>query len=73
MRAFQVAYGVANDGGASSDGLPKNLIVRLVFIRMSEGFVPRVPLIVQKAILSAAALIARVAGIEERLTKYTLQ
>jgi hypothetical protein len=53
--------------------LPKNLIVRLVFIRMSEGFVPRVPLIVQKAILSAAALIARVAGIEERLTKYTLQ
>jgi mannose-6-phosphate isomerase-like protein (cupin superfamily) len=70
VRAFQVAYGVANDGGAARDGLPKNPIVRLVFIGMSEGFLPGVPIVVQKAVFGVAALIARVAGIEKRMAKY---
>jgi mannose-6-phosphate isomerase-like protein (cupin superfamily) len=70
VRAFQLAYGVANDGGAARDGLPRNPIIRLVFIRMSEGFLPRVPLIVQKAVLGVAAFVARITGIEKRLRRY---
>jgi mannose-6-phosphate isomerase-like protein (cupin superfamily) len=30
VRAFQLAYGVANDGGAAKDGLPRNPLVRLI-------------------------------------------
>jgi mannose-6-phosphate isomerase-like protein (cupin superfamily) len=41
VKAFQLAYGIANDGGAASDGLPKNPIVRLRFIQISQGFLPR--------------------------------
>ena len=70
VRAFELAYGVANDGAAAKDGLPKNPIVRLVFIRMSEGFLPRIPLTMQRAVFGAAALIARLTGTERRLTKY---
>jgi mannose-6-phosphate isomerase-like protein (cupin superfamily) len=70
VRAFQVAYGIANDGGATTDGLPRNPIVRLVFIRMSEGFLPHIPVVVQKAVLGVAAFVARVTGIERRLTRY---
>lgn len=70
MKAFQLAYGVANDGGAAKDGLPKNALVRLIFIRISEGFLPRVPLAVQKTIFSLAAFIANVTGVEKRLGRY---
>lgn len=38
VKAFQLAYGVANEGGSSQDGLPKNLLARIVFVRTSEGF-----------------------------------
>jgi hypothetical protein len=65
-----LAYGVANDGGAAKDGLPKNPVVRLIFIRNSEGFLPHVPLAVQKAFFRLAAFVARVTGIEKRLAMY---
>src|SRR5258708_18841709 len=32
VKAFQLAYGIANDGGAAKDGLPKNPVARLVFV-----------------------------------------
>jgi mannose-6-phosphate isomerase-like protein (cupin superfamily) len=70
VRAFQLAYGVANDGGAGKDGLPRNPLTRLIFIRSSEGFVPHVPLGVQKVILILAAFLAKVTGIEKRLAKH---
>lgn len=70
VRAFQIAYGVANEGGSARDGLPRNPIVRLVFIRTSEGFLPRVPVIVQKAVFRAADFVAQLTGIEKRLTRY---
>ena len=70
IRAFQLAYGVANEGGAAKDGLPKNPLVRLIFIRSSEGFLPRVPLKVQKVIFGLAAAIAKVTGVDKRLARY---
>jgi mannose-6-phosphate isomerase-like protein (cupin superfamily) len=70
VRAFQVAYGVANDGGAASDGLPKNPIVRLRFIAMSQGFLPGIPLPVQQIVFGIASIIARVSGIEKRVQRY---
>jgi hypothetical protein len=44
VAAFQMAYAVANAGGAAKDGLPRNPITRLAFIRRSQGFLPGVPL-----------------------------
>ena len=70
VRAFQLAYGVANEGGAAPDGLPKNLLVRLLFVRLTEGFVPSVPLPLQKAVLGMAAFVARVTGVLARLDEY---
>jgi mannose-6-phosphate isomerase-like protein (cupin superfamily) len=70
VQALQLAYGVANDGGAARDGLPGNPIARLVFIRMSEGFLPRIPIFVQKAVFGVAAILARWTGLEKRLMAY---
>jgi hypothetical protein len=70
VKAFQLAYGVANDRGAAEDGLPKNPLVRLVFIRLSEGYLPGVPLIIQKSVLALATFVARLSGVERRLRKY---
>ena len=61
---------MANDGGAGKDGLPRNPLVRLVFIKTSEGFLPHVPLLFQKLVLGLAGLIARVSGVKKRLAKY---
>jgi hypothetical protein len=49
-----MAYAVANAGGAAKDGLPRNLIARLNFIRMSEGFLPGVPLFLQRGLFAVA-------------------
>ena len=69
-KAFQLAYGVANDGGSAKDGLPFNPLVRLLFIRISQGFLPHIPLWLQKAAFGIAAFIARLTGVNRRLTKY---
>ncbi|HUD57656.1 MAG TPA: hypothetical protein VMR02_20670 [Terracidiphilus sp.] len=55
VRAFQLAYGVANDGGAASDVLPKNPLV----VRASWGFPPQVPLAVQKVVSHSPHLLRR--------------
>jgi mannose-6-phosphate isomerase-like protein (cupin superfamily) len=55
VAAFQMAYAVANAGGAAKDGLPRNPIVRLVFIRTSQGFLPGAPLFLQRGLFALAA------------------
>ena len=67
VAAFEMAYAVANAGGAAKDGLPRNLIARLNFIRMSEGFLPGVPLFLQRGLFAAAAWVDRVHGVDRRL------
>jgi quercetin dioxygenase-like cupin family protein len=69
VRAFQLAYGLANEGQASQDGLPNNPLARLLFIRTSEGFLPHIPFVVQKTVLALAALLAKVTGVEKRLAR----
>lgn len=67
VHAFELAYAVANEGGAGKDGLPANPIVRLRFVQISQGFLPRIPIFVQKTIFAIAAAIAKFTGIEKRL------
>jgi len=69
-KAFQLAYGIANDGGAAKDGLPSKPLIRLLFIRISQGFLPHIPLWLQKAIFGIAAFISTLTGVNRRLTKY---
>lgn len=70
VKAFQLAYGVANDGGAAKDGLPANPLVRLLFIRMSQGYLPGIPVLLQRFVFAVAAFIASVTGLEKKLMKY---
>jgi mannose-6-phosphate isomerase-like protein (cupin superfamily) len=67
VKAFQLAYGIANQNGAAQDGLPKNPLARLVFIRISQGYLPGIPLALQKVVLGCTSLVARLTGFEKRL------
>jgi hypothetical protein len=70
VKAFELAYGIANDGGAARDGLPKNPIARFVFFKTTQGYLPGIPRALQRIAFSCAALIARVAGLEKRWQVY---
>jgi quercetin dioxygenase-like cupin family protein len=70
VKAFQLAYGIANDGGAARDGLPKNPIARLVFVKTTQGYLPGIPRALQRIAFNCAALIARVTGLERRWQVY---
>jgi hypothetical protein len=70
VQAFQLAYAVANDGGAANDGLPKNLLIRLRFVALTEGFLPGLPLKLQQFVLSVAALLAKLTGAERHVRRY---
>ncbi|MGB8769985.1 MAG: hypothetical protein WCC92_10240 [Candidatus Korobacteraceae bacterium] len=67
VKAFRLAYGIANEGGGAEDGLPKNLLSRLIFIRTSEGFLPQIPLAIQKFVFVIAGFIAKITGHEKEL------
>jgi len=70
VKAFQLAYGIANDGGAARDGLPKNPIARFVFVKTTQGYLPGIPRALQRIAFSCAALIARFTGLEKRWQAY---
>ena len=70
VRAFQLAYGIANDGRAAADGLPKNPIARLVFAKTTQGYLLGIPRVLQRVAFSCAAFVAKVAGIDKRWQLY---
>jgi mannose-6-phosphate isomerase-like protein (cupin superfamily) len=70
VKAFQLAYAIANLGGAARDGLPKNPVIRLRFIQIGQGFLPSMPLMFQICLFRIAAMISRMTGIERRLQQY---
>jgi hypothetical protein len=70
VKAFQLAYAVANEGGAAKDGLPRNPLLRLEFIRISQGFLPATPLSLQKAVFAIAHFIAKLAGVDKCVAAY---
>jgi hypothetical protein len=70
VKAFQLAYGIANDGGAAADGLPRNPIARLVFVKTAQGYLPGIPYARQEIAFNCAALLARVAGLEKKWQVY---
>ncbi len=73
VRAFQLAYGVANEGNASDDGLPANPIVRLRFVQISQGFLPRIPMAIQRAVFAIAAVISKVTVLEAHIQKHLIE
>jgi hypothetical protein len=70
VRAFQLAYAVANDGGAGKDGLPRNPLLRLRFVAISQGFLASIPISFQRFVFAIAALLARISGVERRVKRY---
>ena len=70
VKALQLAYAVANDGGAAPDGLPRNPLLRLRFIALSQGFLAGVPLPLQRAAFASATFLARLFGLEHHVNRY---
>jgi hypothetical protein len=48
VKAFQFAYGIANDADGDADGLPRNPIARLLFIKTAQGYLTGIPRAVQQ-------------------------
>jgi mannose-6-phosphate isomerase-like protein (cupin superfamily) len=69
VRAFQLAYAVANEGRAAADGLPRNPLLRLRFAQICQGFVPGIPLWLQRTVFLLAGGMAKVTGVDRRWTK----
>lgn len=70
VNAFQMACGVAKEGKAGADGLPANLLEKLYFIRLTRGFLPRVPVFIQKRAFSLATFLLALTGRKKRLDSY---
>jgi mannose-6-phosphate isomerase-like protein (cupin superfamily) len=70
VKAFQLAYGVANEGGCGEDQLPANFLVKLYFIRLSQGYLPSIPLFFQKTLFAFATFILYVVGKKRKLDQY---
>jgi Cupin domain len=70
VKAFQLAYGIANNGGATRDGLPKNPIARLVFVKTAQGYLPGIPRAIQRIAFGCATFIARISGLEKKWQVY---
>jgi len=68
IKAFRLAYAIANQGGAGRDGLPRNPLIRLRFIDISQGFIPQLPLWFQRVVFGAARLLSRITGTEKRIS-----
>jgi len=70
VKAFQLAYAVANESGEGKDGLPANFLVKLYFVKLSKGYLPGIPLLLQKLLFKAAIFILRITGKKQRLDRY---
>ena len=70
VKAFQMAYGIANDGAAAPDGLPKNPIAWLVFVKTAQGYLPSIPLALQKLTFACAEFVAKITGMEKKWQVY---
>ena len=70
VRAFQLACGVAREGRAGQDGLPANILEKLYFVRLTRGFVRRVPVLVQRALFATATALLAARGRKKVLDGY---
>jgi mannose-6-phosphate isomerase-like protein (cupin superfamily) len=70
VKAFQMAYGIANDGGAAPDGLPKNPIAGLVFVKTAQGYLPGIPLTLQTLVFACAQFVVKITGLEKKWQVY---
>jgi mannose-6-phosphate isomerase-like protein (cupin superfamily) len=70
LDAFKLAYGIANDGGAAADGLPRNRVLRMRFIQLSGGYLPSIPIQFQNIVFSVFKAISMLTGMEKRVDRY---
>lgn len=70
VKAFQLAYEIANEGKADHEGLPANFLVRLYFIKLSGGYLPAIPIFFQRSLFTIATIILTVTGKKRKLDQY---
>ena len=69
-RRFKWPTESRNDGAAAPDSLPKNPIARLVFVKTAQGYLPSIPLALQKLTFACAEFVAKITGMEKQWQVY---
>jgi quercetin dioxygenase-like cupin family protein len=69
-KSLRIAYGLARDGKTNEKSLPKNIWHLALLFQLGEGYIPGLPLLVQRGIFGTLASIAKFLGKDKELEKY---
>jgi mannose-6-phosphate isomerase-like protein (cupin superfamily) len=72
VKAFQLAFGIANANESADDGLPAKKLVRFYFFYLTGGYIPKIPLIIQKTTFIIVIFILTISGMKRKLDKYII-
>lgn len=67
--SLRIAYGLARDGRTNKKSVPYNPLVLAVLLHLMASEIPNMPSIVKVGLLKPLYRIARLVGIEDRLTR----
>jgi quercetin dioxygenase-like cupin family protein len=69
-KSLRIAYGLARDGKTNEKSLPKSIWHLALLFQLGEGYIPGLPLLVQRSIFGTLASIAKFLGKDKELEKY---
>jgi quercetin dioxygenase-like cupin family protein len=69
-KSIRIAYGLARDGKTNEKSLPKSIWHLALLFQLGEGYIPGLPLTIQRGIFGTLAGIAKLLGKDKELEKY---
>jgi quercetin dioxygenase-like cupin family protein len=69
-KALRIAYRLARDGKTNEKSLPKNFWHLALLFQLGEGYMPGLPLPIQRGLFGVLAGIAKLLGKDKELEKY---
>src|SRR5215212_2160893 len=67
---LEATHGLARDGKTNRNSVPKNPFQLALLVELSESYLPRIPIPVQRAIFGGLARLARVLGYSDEFPEY---
>jgi quercetin dioxygenase-like cupin family protein len=69
-KSLRIAYGLARDGKTNEKALPKSIWYLALLFQLGQGYIPGLPLPIQRGIFGMLAAIAKLLGKDKELEKY---
>jgi quercetin dioxygenase-like cupin family protein len=69
-KSLRIAYGLARDGKTNKKALPKSIWHLALLFQLGEGYIPGLPLPIQRGMFGTLASIAKLLGKDKELEKY---